>query len=155
MGIDISRLSQSAQKQIMQKLAAQNREKAEKLAQEQAEQKRKYHNTPTERTTEDGKTIKFDSQKEARRFDELMVLYRAGQIHDLKLQPQFTLQESYVTPEGKRIRAIRYVADFSYNTGLGKVVEDIKGGKATKTNVYELKKKLFREKYGMDICEVD
>ena len=41
--------------------------------------------------------LRFDSQKEARRYDELMVMLRAGIISDLRLQPQFTLQESYVT----------------------------------------------------------
>lgn len=65
----------------------------------------------------DGKTkvdgIPFDSQKEARRFIELRSLLKAGKIRNLKLQPQFTLQESYVTPEGERVRAVRYVADFS------------------------------------------
>ena len=39
-------------------------------------------------------TIRFDSQKEARRYDELMVMLRGGIITDLRLQPQFTLQES-------------------------------------------------------------
>ena len=56
----------------------------------------------------------FDSKKEARRYDELMAMLRAGQIRDLKLQPQFTIQEAYTTPEGQRVRAIRYQADFSY-----------------------------------------
>ena len=35
--------------------------------------------------------LRFDSQKEARRYDELMVMLRAGIISDLRLQPQFTL----------------------------------------------------------------
>lgn len=52
-------------------------------------------------------TIRFDSQKEARRYDELMVMLRGGIITDLRLQPQFTLQESYLTERGERIRAIR------------------------------------------------
>ena len=58
--------------------------------------------------------LKFDSRKEARRYDELMLMLRAGEIRDLKLQKQFTLQEAYVTPEGVRVRAIRYVCDFAY-----------------------------------------
>ena len=151
MGIDISKLSPWAQEQIARKAAAQIREKA--LREE--EKKRKYNNTPTERIAEDGKTIKFPSKNEARRFDELMLLYKAGKIFELKLQPQFTLQESYVTPEGVRVRAIKYIADFSYNTGNGFVVEDVKGGKATQTRVYKLKKKLMLDRFGITITEVE
>lgn len=66
----------------------------------------KYRNI---RTQVDG--IPFDSQKEARRFIELRSLQKAWMIRNLKLQPKFTLQESYVTPEGERVRAVRYVAD--------------------------------------------
>lgn len=87
----------------------------------------------------------------------------AGQIRDLKLQPQFTIQEAYTTPEGQRVRAIRYQADFSYKrptepdcTGEVhwlRVVEDVKS-RATKTRVYEIKKKLMREKLGIEIQEV-
>lgn len=150
MGIDIRKLSLSAQKQIAMKVAAQNREKAE-----MEERRRKYNNTPTERIAENGKTIKFSSQKEARRFDELMILLETGKISELKLQPQFTLQESYVTPNGVRVRAIKYIADFSYNTGRCLVVEDVKGGKATQTRVYKLKKKLMQERFGITVMEIE
>lgn len=155
MSIDISKLSPWAQKQIAEKVTAQMREKAAAQAAEQSKSKRKYHNTPTERIADDGKTIKFPSKNEARRFDELMLLYKAGKIFELKLQPQFTLQESYVTPEGVRVRAIKYIADFSYNTGNGYVVEDVKGGKATQTRVYKLKKKLMLDRFGITITEVE
>lgn len=107
--------------------------------------------------------MKFDSKKEARRYDELMAMLRAGQIRDLKLQPQFTIQEAYTTPEGQRVRAIRYQADFSYMRPTEpdcageihwlRVVEDVKS-RATKTRVYEIKKKLMREKLGIEIQEV-
>ena len=40
----------------------------------------KYHSTPAERGE-----LRFDSQKEARRYDELMVMLRAGIISDLRL----------------------------------------------------------------------
>ena len=101
--------------------------------------------------------ITFDSRKEAARYDELMLRLRAGQIRDLRLQVQFTLKESYVTPEGERIRAIRYVADFAYLANMGGawvyVVEDVKS-KATKTAVYRMKKKLMHEKFGITVQEV-
>ena len=149
---DVSRLSQNAQRQVLAQMQAAQAAKAG------AEAAKKYHNQPT---TIAG--ISFDSRKEADRYVTLMSLLQAGAIRNLKLQPQFTLQESYVTPEGDRLRAIRYVADFSYERKTAPdcngavhwlpVVEDVKS-KATKTQKYEIKKKLFREKIGMSITEV-
>lgn len=97
--------------------------------------------------------LRFDSQKEARRYDELMIMLRAGLISDLRLQPQFTFQESYVTEAGERIRAVRYTADFSYRFGGKLVVEDVKSG-PTRTKEYLRNRKFMRAKYGIDITEV-
>lgn len=118
--------------------------------------------------------ITFDSQKEARRFIELRSLLKAGKIRNLKLQPQFTLQESYVTPEGERVRAVRYVADFSYERALNRtvqwgpehgtvdfktvtywnlVVEDVKS-KGTRTAQYEIKRKMMLERFEIAVEEV-
>ena len=174
MGMDISKFSPKAQARIMQKLAAQEREKAERKAiQIQTEKKNKYHNTPDARVVKDGKVIKFASQKEARRFDELMIMLKAGMIRDLRLQQNFTLQEAYTLPNGNRVKAIVYKADFVYEKRVTKtyqvdggvsyetvdewekVVEDVKGGKATKTRVYAIKKKLMQEKFGITISELD
>ena len=74
----------------------------------------KYRNNPTERVTSSGAVIRFDSQKEARRYDHLILRQQAGEIRDLRLQVDFTLQEAYTDQEGRRIRAIRYRADFTY-----------------------------------------
>ena len=172
MGIDPRQLAPWAQKQITEKLLAQQRERAQSAEkQPQTPKQNKYRNMPTERIAEDGKTIKFDSQKEARRFDELLLMLQAGEIKDLKLQPQFTLQEAYTTPEGVRVRAIRYQADFSYMRrdlqeeesaaywgfdckSWVQVVEDVKS-KATKTRVYAMKKKLMHERFGITITEIE
>lgn len=189
MGIDASdlaRFSPWAQKQITEKLLAQEREKAKrkdsstslrsaqndtgngrKHAGDHGEKENKYHNIPDIRNGAEGKIIKFKSKKEARRYDELMLMLQAGKIRELKLQPQFTLQEAYTTPEGNRVRAIRYDADFSYElfceaiiapegggTWIAKV-EDVKGGRATKTRVYQIKKKLMQERFGIAIQEID
>ena len=162
MGIDPSQLAPWAQKQIAQKLAAQMREKAEDSTHVHGEAKRKYRNTPTDRHGADSKTIRFDSKREAIRYDELMLLLKSGKIKNLKLQPQYTLQEAYTTPEGNRVRAIRYQADFSYEeafTSWGEptsviVVEDVKSP-ASKTRVYEMKKKLLLERFGIEITEVE
>ena len=92
--------------------------------------------------------IPFDSQKEACRFGELLLLLKAKKIKDRKLQPEFTLQEAFKTPEGEAVRAVRYRADFSYlrpvregvDTRWERVVEDVKG---YKTKEYEIKRKLL------------
>ena len=92
--------------------------------------------------------ITFDSQKEAARYDQLVLLERAGEIRGLRLQPEFTLQEAFTTPAGEKIRAIRYRADFAYEQKIvegidirwAPVVEDVKG---YRTKEYEIKKKLM------------
>ena len=144
---DIARMSPKAQRQVLQKLGKAARPKESK-----------YHNVPEHR----GK-LRFDSKKEARRYDELLLLLRAGKIRSLRLQAQYTLQESYITPEGERVRAIKYVADFAYERACAPdkygtiiwlpVVEDVKST-ATKTPQYEMKKKLLQERFGLSITEV-
>ena len=52
----------------------------------------KYHNERAERAG-----VRFDSQKEARRYDELMAMLRAGIISDLRLQPQFTFNNTPIS----------------------------------------------------------
>lgn len=109
----------------------------------------KYWNTKSKynakKTVIDGH--KFDSMKESRRYEELKILERAGHIKDLELQPKFELQASF-KKNGKTYRSINYIADFQYFSFQENkiIVEDVKS-KATKTKVYEIKKKLFEKKY--------
>lgn len=121
----------------------------------------KYHNSPTERVTSTGAVIRFDSQREARRYDNLITWQKTGEIKDLRLQVDFTLQEAYTDTEGRRVRAIRYRADFTYfQQSMGRegytwtlVVEDVKS-RGTRTKDYLLKRKLMKERFGIDIVEV-
>ena len=85
--------------------------------------------------------IVFASQKEAKRYGELKLLQRAGQISDLKLQVRFKL-----------VQTVTYVADFEYHDRLkgSKVVEDVKG---YRTPVYKRKKKLMKQQHGIEILE--
>ena len=98
---------------------------------------------------------------------------QAGQIRDLRLQVDFTLQEAFTDTEGKRVRAIRYKADFTYYQPPNRqlygshapyyaeqsgvpwefVVEDVKS-KATRTAKYAMKKKMLKDRFGYDITEV-
>lgn len=85
---------------------------------------------------------RFPSKKEARRYSQLKILEKAGEIHSLQLQVAFELQPKFKNPEtGETIRAIKYVADFVYKDNEGNIhIEDAKG---FKTDVYELKKKMM------------
>lgn len=100
----------------------------------------KYH---SKKTKFDG--ITFDSKAEALRYCELKILQQAGVIKDLRLQPEYILQEGF-KKNGKTYRKIAYRADFEYfDNEKGKViVEDVKG---METEVYKLKKKMFELKY--------
>ena len=88
--------------------------------------------------------ITFDSLAEARRYGELCLLLKAGAISDLRLQPRYELQRGFTDSSGVKQRAITYVADFAYNEGGLRVVEDVKG---SITKEYAIKKKLFLYRY--------
>lgn len=107
----------------------------------------KYHAKPT---TVDN--IRFASKAEARRYAELKMLEKAGEIQDLELQPRFELIVA-----GKKVGV--YVADFRYRRmtpssctfAYKPTIEDVKG---MKTPVYKLKKKMVEAQYGIQITEV-
>lgn len=91
--------------------------------------------------------IRFDSQAEAARYSTLIVLQRAGRIHELELQPVFEIHAL----SGATV--CRYRGDFAYldvETGL-RVCEDVKG---VRTPLYRLKAKFVFEEYGVTIREI-
>lgn len=92
--------------------------------------------------------ITFDSAKEGRRYADLKLLERAGEIRDLKLQSPFPLMVNGVL-------VCTYVADFTYRRAdpfLGEtVVEDVKG---MRTDVYKIKRKLMKAVHNIDVAEV-
>jgi len=89
--------------------------------------------------------ITFMSKAEARRYNELLLLQRAGLIQDIALQPRYTLQPKF-SKGSTKYRCIEYVADFAYYDTKKRcqVVEDVKG---FKNQIYLLKKKLFEYNY--------
>ena len=167
MGVDVKDLPPAYQAQALRKLMERERRKQSAPFPSPADVPtgggRKYHNKPTERVTASGAVLRFDSQKEARRYDELAALEQAGKIRDLRMQVDFTLQEAYTDGEGRRVRAIRYRADFTYmkqsfvdrdgEWQWALVVEDVKS-RATRTKEYILKRKLMKERFNIDIQEV-
>ena len=162
MAIDVKDLPPKYQAQALQKYMAQQAQRGppSSPAADGQQKASKYHNSPTERITPSGAVLHFDSQKEARRYDHLAALERAGQIRDLRLQVDFTLQEAYTDTGGRRVRAIRYRADFTYwkyderaSGWVWYVVEDVKSI-ATRTKEYIMKRKLMKERFNIDIQEV-
>lgn len=121
----------------------------------------KYYN---KKVVADG--ITFDSKKEYRRWCELKLMERAGEISDLQRQVKFVLipsQYNYILKEdgfkkkGKCIeRECAYIADFVYKDKNGEqVVEDTKGYKQGGAYaVYTIKRKLMLYFYGIKIKEV-
>ena len=172
-GIHIGDLPPAYQAQVLQKWAERERGRkcpSSSCLNDGQGKSAKYHNKPTERVTDSGAVLRFDSQKEARRYDELAALERAGRIRDLRMQVDFTLQEAYTDSEGNRVQAIRYRADFTYRRERHyapgtiraedmkgelwpMIVEDVKS-RATKTKTYAMKRKMMKERYNIDIQEV-
>ena len=110
----------------------------------------------------------FDSKREFERYQELLLLERAGRIHDLHRQVRFELVPAYYEPyerrsektgkllkDGQRCieKAVNYYADFVYWEGDEMIVEDVKS-EATKTEVYIIKRKLMC-RMGYRIREVE
>lgn len=97
----------------------------------------------------------FDSRKEARRWQELRYLFRAGVISHLERQTPFELIPAQKDESGKVLeRAVTYRADFTYWDENGRfVIEDVKS-KATKTREYIIKRKLLLYRFGLRIKEV-
>lgn len=95
--------------------------------------------------------ITFDSAREARRWGELQMLERAGEIRDLRRQVRLHLWGQRAPLVSDKGRRLSYVADFVYEDAEGRtVVEDAKGHP---TPEYRLKKAILRA-MGVEIVEV-
>lgn len=112
------------------------------------------------RTTVDG--ITFASKKEARRYQELRLLEKAGEISDLRCQVPYVLtarinpvkvleHRMFSSEDERRAFVGRYVVDFEYiDKKNGWTVEDVKG---FRTPLYRWKAKHFEAQYGRKILE--
>lgn len=106
--------------------------------------------------------VTFDSQREYKRWSELVLLERAGQIRDLQRQVKFVLIPAQYEPDTVGVRGgvkrgrllereVSYVADFVYTQDGKTVVEDSKG---FKTKDYIIKRKLMLYHHSIQIKEV-
>jgi hypothetical protein len=83
--------------------------------------------------------IRFDSQKEARRYGDLKLMQKAGIIQNLKCQVVYQLS------------VCKHIADFVYTCDGMEVVEDVKGYRHP---VYKMKKKLMLSELNIKIKEI-
>ena len=88
----------------------------------------------------------FQSKKEAKRYSELLLLEKAGEVADIQLQPEYKL---YVNG----ILIGTYKADFKYFELACEdwITEDVKG---KRTELYRWKKKHVEAQYGIKIVEI-
>jgi len=122
--------------------------------------KSKYN---AQKVTYDG--IKFDSKKEGRRYLDLKLLQKSGQISDLTLQVPYQLTPSIYYDYDyrefvlvKRIgnnsccmqRSTKYIADFVYKENNKIITEDCKG---FRTKTYKKKANQMKKLYGIIILE--
>ena len=158
---EIGRFSQKAQAQILQKVQEQQRaEKAAADAKAKAEKPKKgnkLHAENVDMTMPDGTQMHFDSRREARRYMDLWLMQRAGEISGLRTQVKYPLLPKQVRSDGTKERAIDYVADFVYEQGGQTVVEDSKGFRNTASAAYRvfvMKRKLMLYIHGISVREV-
>jgi len=96
--------------------------------------------------------ILFQSKKESRRYQELKLLERAGEIQGLTHHKVYVL-----IPKSAKFRKVDYVADFCYTTKAGEfIVEDVKGhdrrtGKPVLTRGFQLARNHLEYLYPVEL----
>ncbi len=96
--------------------------------------------------------IRFDSTKEARRWGELRLMERAGEIRNLQRQVKIPLEGRDGPLKTRTGRQMKMTVDFSYEDkrlGWARVFEDSKG---VVTRDYEVRKAVV-EAMGVEIVE--
>lgn len=80
---------------------------------------------------------RFASVKEGGRYWDLLMLQRAGDVKSFRVHPEYRL-----VVNGKDIG--KMTLDFEVIWANGEItIEDVKGGRATKTEAYSLRKRVF------------
>ena len=96
----------------------------------------------------------FDSQAEADRYMELLVMQKAGLITDLECHPHFDLIPAQKVPGKKSFRAHGYTADFRYKRNGEEIVEDVKSVRTREERDYIINRKLMWMLKGIYVTEV-
>lgn len=109
------------------------------------------------------KTSYGDSDREAKRYRELLHMAENGQISNLRRQVEYILIPPQKAPT-KALQAVKYKADFVYTLDGEEIVEDVKpmeNGQVPKEykktsawREYMIKKKLMYYIHGIEVKEV-
>ena len=94
--------------------------------------------------------ITFDSTVEAEAWRILKLWEAAGAITELEVQPEFQLEPGFVI-DGRKVRAIKYRADFMFVKDGRKTVVDVKG---VQTQAFCIKAKLFKARFPQLVFEI-
>ena len=176
MGISLSDLSPKAREQAAIKIAIMEarKRKADNPQKTDSEKKKenKLHAEKVNGLLMDGTPFTFASKREYKRYGELSLLAKSGDICDLQVQVKYVLIPAQREPDsmdyskskkgrlvkGKVVeRELAYVADFVYQKDGETIVEDAKGYRNPSSATYKLfvvKRKLMRMIYGISIKEV-
>ena len=94
----------------------------------------------------------FHSKGELRRWEELKLLEKAGEISELERQVQYNLH--VVGGDGQPVFVARFTPDFKFIERSGEVViEDFKSPASAKDEAYRLRKRMFEAEYGLQVRE--
>lgn len=149
-------------KQALKQIAEQEKSKRGSIAPEEPPQpsekqngRSKYKATKKTVALPDGTEHTFDSAKEARVYDDLLIRLKAKEITNLRLQVPYELIPKQRLTTGKTERSVKYIADFVYEeNGITKVV-DVKGyRRGTAYAVFVIKRKLMKWIHGIEVTEV-
>ena len=130
--------------------AHQRRIAAKPIAQEPQVRVPKASKYNARRVFEDGRA--FGSKKEHRRYLDLVVRVRAGEIEGLRCHVPFALFDPGENCRGELIG--RYTCDFVYREAGKLVVEDVKSRHTAKLRDWQRTKKLMRACHNIEVVEV-
>lgn len=160
--LNISDLPPRMRKQALKQIAEQERDKRNSIMPEEPPKQSemqsgssKYKAVKKTVTLPDGTEHTFDSAKEFRVYDDLLIRLKAKEISNLRLQVPYELIPNQMLSTGKTERSVKYIADFVYEEdGVTKVV-DVKGyRKGTAYGVFVIKRKLMKWVHGIEIIEI-
>jgi len=93
--------------------------------------------------------VRFDSKRELRRWGELQIRERAGEISKLERQVTYVLAPSVKIEGESRARpALRYKADFRYVEAGQTIVADAKGHA---DEAFRIRQHLMKSVHGIDV----
>lgn len=107
----------------------------------------KYKNMPT---VIDG--IRFDSKKEGKRYVNLLLRQKAGEISRLRVHVRFALFDPGDNCRGEYMG--RFTADFVYFENGAMVVEDVKSAATARARDWLRTKQLMRACHSIEVREI-